>query len=381
MAESEPISSDAWQPPAPSVTAKAKAPLWSKFTTIGSVVLLLIAIAGFVIHVPYSTISPGEAVQLAPKVTVDGGKSFMQNRGDIRLLFVRERYHVNLWRFLFAHLDQNTDVIADQAINPGNESPERQNQEAEQNMADAKVSATKVALEAAGYTVKTIPGLTASGFTPHFPAEKVLDFGDVLLTADGKELKTAADLTRIIQSKNVGDMLRLGITRAGKPMTVNVGIAKLDNRKIIGIEVSPRFKFPITVNVDTSQIGGPSAGLAMTLALIDQLTPGNLTGGDKVAVTGTIESDGSVGEIGGIEQKAVAARAAHAQVFLVPKCSTSDPAPYYADCQRQLTAAKKRAGSHIKVIPVGTLKDALAALRSIGGAPVTPPTTSAAAAA
>jgi len=373
MAESEPISSDAWQPPAPPVTAKAKAPapLWTKVSTVGSGVLLLIAIAGFAIHVPYTAISPGEAVQLAPKVTIAGGKSYMANRGDIRLLFVRERYHLNLWRFLFAHLDQNTDIIADQAINPGNESPERQNQEAEQNMADAKVSATKVALEAAGYTVKTIPGLTASGFTPHFPAEKVLDFGDVLLTADGKELKTAADLTRIIQSKNVGDTLRLGITRAGKPMTVDVGIAKLDNRKIIGIEVSPRFKFPITVNVDTSQIGGPSAGLAMTLAILDALTPGDLTGGHRVAVTGTINNAGEVGEIGGIEQKAVAARAAGAQIFIVPRCSPSDPPPYLAGCQNDLARAAARVGKHVQVRPVATFQQALDVLREAGGAPVT----------
>ncbi len=370
MAETEPIATDAWQQSAPPVTAKPKTPLWTKLTTAGSVLLLIIAIAGFVIHVPYTTISPGEAVQLAPKVTVAGGKSYMVNRGDIRLLFVRERYHVNLWRFLLAHLDTNTDIIADQAINPGNESPERQNQEAEQNMADAKVSATKVALEAAGYTVKTIPGLTASGFTPHFPAEKVLDYGDILLTADGTVLKTAADLTRIINSKKVGDTVRLGITRDGKPMTVDVGIAKLGDRKVIGIEVSPRFKFPITVNVDTSQIGGPSAGLAMSLAILDALTPGDLTGGHRIAVTGTIDNAGGVGEIGGIEQKAVAARAAGAQIFIVPRCSPSDPQPYLKGCQDDLARATARVGKHVQVRPVATFQQALDVLREAGGAPV-----------
>ena len=75
------------------------------------------------------------------------------------------------------------------------------------------------------------------------------------------------------------------------------------------MRVSPHFDFPVKVDVDTAGIGGPSAGLAMTLAILDDLTPGDLTGGKRVAVTGTIDPEGNVGEIGGIEQKAVAARA------------------------------------------------------------------------
>src|SRR5205085_9130207 len=92
----------------------------------------------------------------------------------------------------------------------------------------------------------------------------------------------------------------------------------LKGRKGIGVELSPRFTFPVKVSVDTTNIGGPSAGLAMTLAILDDLTPGNLTGGARVAVTGTIDPNGNVGEIGGIEQKAVAARAAGVTLFIVP---------------------------------------------------------------
>ena len=135
------------------------------------------------------------------------------------------------------------------------------------------------------------------------------------------------------------------------------------------------------VDVDTAGIGGPSGGLAMTLAILDDLTPGNLTGGKRTAVTGTIDSDGHVGEIGGIEQKAIAARAAGAKLFLVPQCATpsadlSDADKQAADaafaaCQTDLERATKRAGSKVKVVPVATFDDALRVLRENGGDPVT----------
>ena len=119
--------------------------------------------------------------------------------------------------------------------------------------------------------------------------------------------------------------------------------------------MSPRFTFPLKVSVDTTGIGGPSAGLAMTLAILDDLTPGDLTGGKRVAVTGTIDAAGNVGEIGGIEQKAVAARAAGVQLFIVPQCSPNDPPDYLAACKADLArAVEARGEASIKVVPVAT---------------------------
>ena len=137
------------------------------------------------------------------------------------------------------------------------------------------------------------------------------------------------------------------------------------------------------MNVDTTNIGGPSAGLAMTLAILDDLTPGDLTGGKRVAVTGTIDPAGNVGEIGGIEQKAVAARAAHVTLFIVPQCSPDDSPAALTQCKDDLVKTAKRAGSSIKVVPVSTFAQALKVLRDNGGAPVstttpTTPTTAAA---
>ncbi|MEY2627354.1 MAG: hypothetical protein RJB08_1113, partial [Actinomycetota bacterium] len=111
------------------------------------------------------------------------------------------------------------------------------------------------------------------------------------------------------------------------------------------------------VAISTNAIGGPSAGLAFTLALLDELTPGNLMGNVRVATTCTIEEDGTVGPIGALRQKTVAVRRAGAKVFLVPKAQSA----------AELAAARSAAGTDLKIIPVGTLDEALKALQKFGG--------------
>jgi PDZ domain-containing protein len=117
------------------------------------------------------------------------------------------------------------------------------------------------------------------------------------------------------------------------------------------------YRFPINIQINTDRVGGPSAGLAFTLAIIDNMTPGNLTGGKKVAVTGTISGDGIVGPVGGVEQKAITARHNGVKLMIVPREEVKD--------------ARSGAGN-VKVVGVHTLDEALAALQKAGGAPVPP---------
>jgi PDZ domain-containing protein len=357
-------------------------PRWGWWVLGVSFVLMAIALAGFLIHVPYSTISPGAAVELPPLIQVKGRvQTYPNDRGDIRLLFVRERNHINLWRYVQAKLDKDIDLFKEQQLNPDNRSQTQLNEQAAQQMADAKTAATKVALQYAGYKVRFEDGVTVSDIDETLPAAKVLIPGDVILRADGKTIVHPTDLTAAIAKHKVGDKVSLDILHNGKPKTVLVPVGKDQGRKVIGILASPRYKFPFSVNVDTEGIGGPSAGLAMTLSIFDDLTPGNLTGGQRVAVTGTIDPEGNVGEIGGINQKAVAARAAGAHLFIVPACSKALDAPAdYTACQKDLQRATERAGSHVKVVPVSTFAEALQALRNAGGPPVATSTTAPAAA-
>jgi PDZ domain-containing protein len=138
-----------------------------------------------------------------------------------------------------------------------------------------------------------------------------------------------------------------------------------DGTPCLGITSEPfvSYQFPIDVQIDTQRVGGPSAGLAFTVAIIDDLTPGNLTGKKRVAITGAIATDGSVQEVGGVEQKAITARTNGVQLMIVPKGEVKD--------------ARRGAGK-VPVVGVSTVGEALAALQRAGGAPVPPSSSTAA---
>jgi PDZ domain-containing protein len=162
-----------------------------------------------------------------------------------------------------------------------------------------------------------------------------------------------------MKAKRPGTDISVGFLRGGQHHTASIRVgADEQGHPVIGVFLAEPLKFPIEVNIDTSDIGGPSAGLAMTLSILDELTPGNLTGGKMVAVTGEITSDGKVVDVGGVGQKAVAARHRGAALFIVPFDEVAD--------------ARSRAGS-MPVVGVKTLADALTALRKAGGDPLPAP--------
>ena len=201
---------------------------------------------------------------------------------------------------------------------------------------------------------------------------KVLQPCDQVLAADGHVLKQPEDLSKIVRAHAVGTKVTLRIVRAGKTLTEQVPVTTApppDKTHIIGVDLTLRYKIPVDIRINTSDVSGPSAGLAMTLAIIDALTPGQLTGGKKIAVTGTIDASGHVGEIGGLPQKALTARAAGARLFIVPTCADDGNK---AACLKDTATARKRVGKSVVLAPVSTLAQALQALRDAGGAPLPP---------
>jgi len=141
------------------------------------------------------------------------------------------------------------------------------------------------------------------------------------------------------------------------PERTIIGFIPFDTRAIV---------LPFEVDIETGGIGGPSAGLAFTLALIDELSPGSLTGGRNIAVTGTISLDGSVGAIGGLPQKVSAVHQNGVDVFLVPASQSELTTP---EGLERLNDAGRGA---VEIVPVATLDEALAALAELGGAPLVP---------
>lgn len=251
-----------------------------------------------------------------------------------------------------------------------------------QMMRTAEQEAQYVALSTLGYDVEITPGDVIvqdvlcktvgddGECAERFPSDEQIDPADHIVEADGVTLETVADLSGVLADKQPGDEVELVIERPGdgrSTVTVELSAAPDDpDRTIVGFTPfdTAAIRLPFEVDIETGDIGGPSAGLAFTLALIDELSPGSLTGPQDVAVTGTISLDGSVGAIGGLTQKVSAVHQNGVRTFLVPASQPelSDP----AKMQRLLDAGH----GEVDVVPVATLDEALAALEELGGDPL-----------
>lgn len=252
-----------------------------------------------------------------------------------------------------------------------------------QMMRTAEQEAQYVALTTLGYDVEITPGdvivqdvlcktpAEESGECAEwFPSDEQIDPADRIVEADGVTLDSVEDLSEVLADKEPGDTVDLLIDRPGegeREVTVVLSASPDDpDRTIIGfVPFDTRaITLPFEVDIRTDDIGGPSAGLAFTLALIDELSPGDLTGPQDVAVTGTISLDGSVGAIGGLTQKVSAVHQNGIRVFLVPASQSELDDP--VKMQRLEDAGR----GEVEIIPVATLDEALAVLEDLGGDPL-----------
>lgn len=279
--------------------------------------------------------------------------------------------------------DPAIDILTDEDKN-GFRTPEQRREFNLQAMRTAEQEAQYVALTTLGYDAEITPGevvvsevlckVTADDGTcsEPFPADEQIDPADTIVEADGVPLGSVEDLVEVLADKRPGDEVDLVIDRpdAGRSeVTVELSAAPDEpERTIIGFRPfdTRAIELPFQVDIDTGRIGGPSAGLAFTLSLIDELSPGELTGGRNVAVTGTIQLDGSVGAIGGLPQKVSAVHQHGVDVFIVPASQSE-----LADPERRARLEDAGRGQ-VRIIPVATLDEALAALEELGGDPLVP---------
>ena len=261
-----------------------------------------------------------------------------------------------------------------------------------QQMRTATQEAQFVALTAAGYEPTIELGAVVvqdilcretaeDGFTclEEFPSAELLEPADTILSVDGATITTIEDLTAALEGKQPGDVIEMTIERVGAgTQTVDVELSSDPtdpDRTIVGfVPFDTRtVELPFDVSIDTAAVGGPSAGAAFTLALIDELTEGDLTGGRDIAVTGTIRLDGSIGPIGGLEQKVNAVHQHGVEVFLIPaeQIELTEPDPESPDdgiCRWE--CLNDAADGEVVLIPVATLDEALEVLERLGGDPI-----------
>lgn len=338
-----------------------------------AVVLCLVLAAAIVIEIPYYAVAPGTARQVNDLIAVPADRAITPE-GRVLLATVAVR-RVSTLEALQGWLDPDTSVVPESRVlgDGGRRDFTRENREL---MDDSKDVAVLVALRRLGFPVaEQGRGAVVIEVRPGSPAAGRLVAGDVVTAVDGTPTPLTQSLVDAIAARPPGEEVRLtveGIAGAVREQQVVVGAAPgapPTAGGFLGVTLRTRertFDMPFDVTIDSGRIGGPSAGLAFTLGLLDALTRGELTGGARVAVTGTIQLDGSVGDVGGVTQKTAAVRAAGADYFLVPP--------------GEFEEAQARAGSSLKVRRVATLDEAIAALRDLGGDGLPPPATGPAAA-
>jgi PDZ domain-containing protein len=278
-------------------------------------------------------------------------------QGELIMLTVSTQ-EVNLFEAVAAALDPDVDLVPREAVRPRDESDEEFVLRNRSLMDTSTQTAITLALHRLGYDITPVSdGVRVAEVVPDTPAASVLQVDDVIVGVAGQEVTLVEELGPIVTGFQVGDTIELDIRRGAAEESVEVELVpRTDDpaRAMIGISVetlNPRFDFPFPIAIEAGQIGGPSAGMMYTLAVMDLLGPDDLTKGHVIAGTGTIDLEGNVGAIGGVRQKVVAAEAAGAEYMLVP--------------QANLAEAENARRTRMQLIGVATLDDALAFLAGL----------------
>lgn len=329
-------------------------------------------------------ITPGNATNVIPLVTVKG---LATNATPDRIMLVDVYLQpLSELQYLLMHFDAHVQfVTAGQLLEPGVPNSELTAQGFMQ-MSDSQEYAKVAALRALGWTIPAAhTGVAITAVASNTPAARAgLQVGDEILSVDGARVGSTCALigslvkvapgTKVQLTLRRGTFSAAGVLHRGAPVTVTVDTAVSPHAHAatgcaqfptagssylgIVLEDAVTYSLPGSISVDTANIGGPSAGLAMTLTIMDKLSRGSLTGHHVIAATGTIDPSGSVGDVGGVAEKTIAVENAGAQYFFVP--------------QVEVPTARSVANSRLHIIGVTTLSQVLADLRKLGGTPPVP---------
>jgi Lon-like protease len=306
----------------PGTGLSRRASAWLVAIFVGIMISALLSL----IHLPYAILQPGPVTNTLgngsdgkPLITVANQATYPTSGAlDFTTVAVLggPTNPVNGWEWIGGHLDNTNDVVPVGELFPTGATSTQVDQENAAEMADSQQEAIAVALRALGHPVPQV--VSIDSLIQDSPAKGVLRTGDVVVSIDGRTVTTLEAVRAAIGAHKPGQRIAFTVRRAGKEQALTVPTAASAGRTVVGVLLQTAFVFPIKVSINAGDVGGPSAGMMFSLAVYDKLTPGALTGGVNIAGTGTIDSAGNVGPIGGIQQKLVGASRAGATWFLAP---------------------------------------------------------------
>ena len=293
--------------------------------------LVALWLVALLVPLPYVVYSPGYTIDVLGEVDgkemieVRGTQSYHDHDGQLRFttVFVTQPdTRIGLLEAMGAWLDPDAAAIPYDTVYLPGETDATNRAEGVQQMASSQDTAVGVALTELGYEVEKP---TVAAVLRGSPSDGVLERGDELLAVDGEPVGSVEEVVAAVADGPVGTPLDVRVLRDGSTQTLSVDREEADGAPRIGVELGVTYDFPFEVDFGIdSDIGGPSAGLMLSLAVYDVLTEGSLTDGEVVAGTGEISADGAVGPIGGIDQKIAAARDDGAALFMVPPDNCED---------------------------------------------------------
>lgn len=338
----------------------------------GALLVALVAVAAL-LPVPYVALSPGPTENTLGaydgiEVIVIEGEQTYPTEGNLDLTTVsvtRADSELQLLDALKLWADPEVAVVPREQIYPPNVGAEVVRERNAEQMVTSQQNAIVAALRE--LDIDVLDRVVVHSIVEGAPALGRLEAGDVILAVDGEEVSEVAQVGDLITGHEPGEDVTFTVKRDGEQLDVTVATEEAtegEPRAVVGILPAMGFDFPFEVEITLGEeIGGPSAGLLFALGIVDKLTPGALTDGAHVAGTGTIDADGTVGAIGGIQQKVAGARNVGATVFLVPA----------DDCAGAVAAGI----DDIQLVRVETLDDARSSLDAIAdGSPDFPRCTS-----
>ncbi|GLU46744.1 YlbL family protein [Nocardiopsis ansamitocini] len=329
---------------------------------VAAVLLAGFAVAGVFLHVPYLVASPGLALNTLGEldgeqvIQVEGRDSF-EHDGELSMVTVQYAggpgARVDLFTALSAWLSPSQAVLPEEAIFPPDRSVEEISQNQTLQMDDSQNDAIAAALTELGEEYRTIP--IVAGITEGLPAEGVLELKDVIVAVDGQEVADSEATVSAVRERSPGDPVTLTVERDGERKDIELVTEESDDKDpVIGATIGNDIVFPFEVNISVGEVGGPSAGMMFALGIIDRLSPESLTGGSNVAGSGTIDIEGNVGGVSGVEQKMVSAKREGAEYFFVAADS----------CSQTFDSAATGEIEVVKVSTLGEAVDSLAIIRS-----------------
>jgi PDZ domain-containing protein len=321
----------------------------------------VLAIGGSRLPVPYVVLAPGPVRNTVGMhddkqlIVVPADRDHPVTAGELDLTTVNVFPKLTLGEAIVKWLDGKYAVVPRDLIYPPGQTEQQSTAENEKEMEESQQHAITAALCELGTPVTA--RVLVDGVTGGSPADKAgMKKGDVIIEIDGRPVDSVCTLRRLVALDRPGAVVSVTLRRGGEehPVQVHTNTKDVgaDGRPLLGIELAeqdPHKPFPVSIEID--DIGGPSAGLMFALGIYDRLTPGNLTGGKIIAGTGTIDDDGSVGAIGGIGQKLIAARDHGAHFFLTPVGNYDE--------------ASKVTPKGLTLVKVASLRQALDAVRAI----------------